>query len=54
MRAYDVCTVYSDDKIRFPQLRIKCGVAKSCPGTHAHSSAGTYGQGEFEEQQISI
>ena len=22
------------DKIRFPQLRIKCSVAKSCPGTH--------------------
>ena len=37
MRAYahtDVCTVYSDDTIRFPQLCIKCGVAKSCPGTH--------------------
>ena len=22
------------DKIRFPQLRTKCGVAKSCTGTH--------------------
>ena len=24
----------SSEKIRFPQLHIKCGIAKSCPGTH--------------------
>ena len=39
VRAYactGVCIAYSEcsDKIRFPQLHIKCGVAKSCPGTH--------------------
>ena len=39
MRAYartDVRIAYMQcsDKIRFPKLRIKCGVAKSCPGTH--------------------
>ena len=27
-------SVQCSDKIHFPQLRIKCGVAKSCPGTH--------------------
>ena len=27
-------SVQCSDKIRFSQLRIKCGVAKSCPGTH--------------------
>ena len=27
-------SVQCSDKICFPQLRIKCGVAKSCPGTH--------------------
>ena len=38
--AYSICmhrrtySVQCSDKIRFPQLRIKCGVAKSCPGTH--------------------
>ena len=30
------------DEIPFPQLRIKCGVAKSCPGTHT-ALQGTYG-----------
>ena len=38
MHAYectDVRIAYSVvKKIHFPQLRIKCGVAKSCPGTH--------------------
>ena len=29
----DICIVYSV-AIRFPQLRIKCGIAKSCLGTH--------------------
>ena len=29
----DVRIAYSD-KIHFPQLRIKCGIAKTCPGTH--------------------
>ena len=24
----------SDKKKRFPQMRIKCSVPKSCPGTH--------------------
>ena len=27
-------SVQCSDKICFPQLGIKCGVAKSCPGTH--------------------
>ena len=27
-------SVQCSDKIRFPQLCIKCGIAKSCPGTH--------------------
>ena len=27
-------SVQCSDKIRFPQLHIKCGIAKSCPGTH--------------------
>ena len=27
-------SVQCSDKICFPQLRIKCGIAKSCPGTH--------------------
>ena len=38
------CThgVQCSDKIRFPQLRIKCGVANSSLGAHAHSSLGTY------------
>ena len=27
-------SVHPSNKIRFPKLRIKCGVAKSCPGTH--------------------
>ena len=29
-----VCYAQCRDKIRFPQLCIKCGVAQSCPGTH--------------------
>ena len=28
------CILSLSDKIRFPQLCIKCGIAKSCPGTH--------------------
>ena len=37
--AYSICvyrcmySIQCSDKIRFPQLHIKCGVAKSCPGT---------------------
>ena len=27
-------SVQCSDKVRFPQLRIKCGIAKSYPGTH--------------------
>ena len=27
-------SVQYSDKVRFPQLRIKCDVAKSCLGTH--------------------
>ena len=27
-------SVQCSDKVRLPQLRIKCGIAKSCPGTH--------------------
>ena len=27
-------SIQCSDKIHFPQLRIKCSVAKSCPGTH--------------------
>ena len=27
-------SVQCSDKIQFPQLRIKCGIAKSCLGTH--------------------
>ena len=44
--AYSICvhrrtySVQCSDKICFLQLRIKCGVAKSCPG-YPHSSAGT-------------
>ena len=39
-QAYSICmhrrrySIQCSDKIRFPQLWIKCGVAKSCPGTH--------------------
>ena len=38
--AYSICVhrctygVQCSDKIHFPQLCIKCGIAKSCPGTH--------------------
>ena len=38
--AYSICvhrlthSIQCSDKIRFPQLCIKCSVAKSCPGTH--------------------
>ena len=38
--AYSLCmhrcthSLQCSDKMRFPQLRIKCGIAKSCPGTH--------------------
>ena len=34
--------VQCSDKIRFPQLRIKCGAAKSCPGTHTGLQAPMY------------
>jgi len=33
MRAY-MCTAYSKVTNTLPQLCIKCGVTKSCPGTH--------------------
>ena len=35
-RAY---SILFSDKIHFPQLCIKCGVAKSCPGTHTGQQA---------------
>jgi len=31
-------SVQCSEKIHFPQLHINCIIAKSCPGTHAHSS----------------
>ena len=44
--AYNICvhrrtySVQCSDKIRVPQLDIKCGVAKSCPGTHTALQVG--------------
>ena len=29
-----IYSLQCSDKIRFPQFRIKCGIAKSCPGIH--------------------
>ena len=36
-------SVQCSDKIRFPQLDIKCSVAKSCTGTHTALQAPMYG-----------
>ena len=42
MRAYACTDVPCSDKICFPQLRIKCGVAKSCMPGDPNNSASAY------------
>ena len=56
MRAYahtNVCIVYSVVANTLPQLRIKCGVAKSCLGAHTALQAPMHLIGVLPQNQLS-
>ena len=58
--AYSICvhrrtySVQCSDKIRFPQLHMKCGIAKSCPGTHKALQVPMSANMSFSSEEIYI